>query len=121
MLARVARARQYLGDKISAARDAIYKLGAPIRGVFPEHHLKDYSLVPTFVRLFSFISCHSFTSHMQNAFAVRLGFLDFNVFPMLVVDLLHEFELGVFKSVFKHLLRLLNTINSEAIITLNER
>jgi hypothetical protein len=27
---------------------------------------------------------------------------------MLVVDLLHEFELGVWKTVFKHLLRLLH-------------
>ena len=121
MLARVARVRQYLVDKISAARDGIYKLGAPIKGALPERHLKEYSLVPTFVCLFLFIFCHSFTSHLQNAFAVRLGFLDFNLFLMLVVDLLHEFELGVFKSVFKHLIRLLNATNSEAIITLNER
>ena len=119
--ARAATVRQYLVDKISAARDAIYKLGAPIRGAVPERHLKGYSLVPTFVRLFSPTFCHSFTSHLQNAFAVRLGFLDFNLFPMLVVDLLHEFELGVFKSVFKHLIRLLNAINSDAIINLNGR
>jgi hypothetical protein len=39
---------------------------------------------------------------------------------MLVVDLLHEFELGVFKSVFKHLIRLLYAINPELITVLNE-
>ncbi|KAG2062510.1 hypothetical protein BDR04DRAFT_1131197 [Suillus decipiens] len=40
---------------------------------------------------------------------------------MLVVDLLHEFELGVFKSVFKHLIRLLYAINNESVVLLNER
>ncbi|KAG2034291.1 hypothetical protein BDR03DRAFT_837174, partial [Suillus americanus] len=39
---------------------------------------------------------------------------------MLVVDLLHEFKLGVFKSVFKHLIRLLYAINPEWIVVLNE-
>lgn len=40
---------------------------------------------------------------------------------MLVVDLLHEFELGVFKYVFKHLIRLLYAINHESVALLNER
>ena len=30
-----------------------------------------------------------------------------NLFKMLVVDLLHEFELGVWKAVFSHLMRIL--------------
>ena len=34
---------------------------------------------------------------------------------MLVVDLLHEFELGVWKSLFIHLLHLLNTIDPSMI------
>jgi hypothetical protein len=59
--------------------------------------------------------------HSQNAFAERLGPLGFDCFSMLVVDLLHEFELGVFKSVFKHLIRLLYAINPEWIVVLNER
>lgn len=40
---------------------------------------------------------------------------------MLTVDLMHEVELGVFKSVFRHLLRLLYTINREAIEVINDR
>ncbi|KAG2072363.1 hypothetical protein BDR04DRAFT_1013541, partial [Suillus decipiens] len=50
----------------------------------------------------------------------RLSSLGFNFFPMLVVNLLHEFELGVFKSIFKHLMTLLYAINPETIIVLNE-
>src|SRR4051794_31754507 len=44
---------------------------------------------------------------MQNAFSTRLSRSGFNFFSMLVVDLLHEFELGVWKAVFTHLMRLL--------------
>jgi hypothetical protein len=44
----------------------------------------------------------------QNVFSDKLMPLGFNMFDMLVVDLLHEVELGVWKSVFIHLLRLLD-------------
>lgn len=44
---------------------------------------------------------------MQNAFVERLGKDKFNPSNMLVVDLLHEFELGVWKTLFSHLIRLL--------------
>lgn len=37
----------------------------------------------------------------------RLG-SDFNPSKMLVVDLMHEFELGVWKTLFSHLIRLLH-------------
>lgn len=43
---------------------------------------------------------------IQNAFS-KLGEFGFDVFPSLVVDLLHEFELGVWKSLFIHLIRIL--------------
>jgi len=52
MSARVSRVRQYLRDKITAARDAIYKLGIPIKGAAAERLLKEFSLVPTFVSPF---------------------------------------------------------------------
>ena len=42
----------------------------------------------------------------QNAFPDRLG-TDFNVSRMLVVDFLHEFELGIWKALFTHLIRVL--------------
>jgi hypothetical protein len=47
----------------------------------------------------------------QNAFSNRLSPLGFNMFEMLVVDLMHEIELGVWKAVFVHLLRLLESEN----------
>lgn len=40
---------------------------------------------------------------------------------MFVVDLLHEFELGVWKAIFTHLLRVLYAEGSDSIQTLNKR
>jgi len=40
---------------------------------------------------------------------------------MLVVDLLHEFELGVWKAVFIHLLRMLDTLKVDALSELDRR
>lgn len=40
---------------------------------------------------------------------------------MLVVDLLHEFELGVFKALFTHIVRILETFKSDEISKVNSR
>ena len=47
---------------------------------------------------------------MQNAFSERLSPHRFDVFDIPAVDVLHEVEIGVWKSLFIHLLRLLETI-----------
>ena len=47
----------------------------------------------------------------QNAFSDKLAPFGFNVFSTIVVDLLHEVELGVWKAVFIHLLRILDCQN----------
>jgi hypothetical protein len=44
---------------------------------------------------------------VQNAFSEALGPLGFDHHEMLVVDLMHKFELGVWKAIFIHLIRLL--------------
>lgn len=43
----------------------------------------------------------------KNAFVEKLGAFNFNPYTMLVVDLLHEFELGVWKTTFTHIIRVL--------------
>ena len=47
----------------------------------------------------------------QNTFSDKLSSLNFNMFEILVVDLMHKVELGVWKAVFIHLLRLLDCKN----------
>ena len=58
----------------------------------------------------------------QNAFVDRLGD-DFDLSWMLVVDFMHEFELGIWKSFFTHLIRILYAAQPDGnlVETLNER
>jgi hypothetical protein len=41
-------------------------------------------------------------------FVQKLSPMGFDPYPMFVVDLMHEFELGVWKATFIHILRVLN-------------
>ena len=58
---------------------------------------------------------------IQNAFAKKLGPLGFNRYDMLVVDLMHEFELGVWKALFIHLLHILEAVNKTLVDELDRR
>ncbi|KAJ3855522.1 hypothetical protein EV368DRAFT_72215 [Lentinula lateritia] len=55
-----------------------------------------------------------------NAFVNCLG-LDFNLPRMLVVDLMHEFKLGVWKALFTHLIQILYTVGQQYVEELNHR
>ncbi|KAG2113778.1 uncharacterized protein F5147DRAFT_770419 [Suillus discolor] len=75
------------GPMASEARKLIYEKDFAVGSAPVEHILKEQSWVPT-----------------SNSFSDHLGPLGFNIFRVLVVDLLHEFEIGVWKSLFIHLL-----------------
>ncbi|KAG9085200.1 hypothetical protein FS749_004614 [Ceratobasidium sp. UAMH 11750] len=91
-------------DLIRKARSVIYDEGRAVTSKKVEELLRPHSYVPT-----------------NNGFSRRLRYLGFDVFESLTVDLLHEFELGVWKSVFQHLLRILHTHSSSSVTTLNQR
>jgi hypothetical protein len=85
-----------------------------------ENALKPFSWTPVRVRAVAF--CHTPVADLlQNAFSSSLGPFGFDFHQMLVPDLLHEFELGVFKNVFVHLIRLLYAFGQELVIELNRR
>ena len=50
--------------------------------------------------------------YLKNIFAEKLGKFSFNPYQMLIVDLMYEFELGVWKAVFTHLIHILYTAGS---------
>ena len=58
---------------------------------------------------------------MQNAFSEHLLKYGFDFHSIFVVDMLHEFELGVWKAIFTHLLRLLYAQGGDGIQELNKR
>ncbi|KJA23581.1 hypothetical protein HYPSUDRAFT_101562, partial [Hypholoma sublateritium FD-334 SS-4] len=80
--------------KISSARDIIYKQNRTVDSNFVDNLLKPESLVP-----------------IENAFSVQLSRFGFNLFSIFLVDFMHEFEIGVWKKVFIHLLRILQSID----------
>ena len=49
---------------------------------------------------------------LKNIFAEKLGKFGFNPYQMLIVDLMHEFELDVWKAVFTHLICILYAAGS---------
>ncbi|KAI0330872.1 hypothetical protein GY45DRAFT_1434397 [Cubamyces sp. BRFM 1775] len=60
---------------------------------------------------------------LQCAFSMRLGEADpeFNAYELVAPDLMHEFELGVWKGTFLHLMRLLHAQGSNAVQEFDRR
>lgn len=110
---------------IERARDLIYKKGYVAGNDHSEALLKDQSLVAATVSLSYLIKYLLYRPIIlftrQNAFSKKLGEFGFNLFSMLVVDLMHEFELGVWKAVFIHLVRILYALGNGAISEFNRR
>ncbi|KAG2058142.1 hypothetical protein BDR06DRAFT_876717 [Suillus hirtellus] len=92
--------------KVEKAHEFIYKWGNTVDGPKVENTLGDGSWVPTI-----------------NQFAKKLGPLGLDTFRMLVVDLMHECELGTWKALFTHLIRLLYALpgGSQLVATLDNR
>jgi hypothetical protein len=106
---RVTNLRTYCLDGVARARGFIYGLGHTVDGSKVRATLGEGSWVPTIVSAFGIkIKCLLLYLILgQNAFAERLGPLGFDTFSMLVVDFMHECELGTWKALFTHLIRLL--------------
>lgn len=121
--ARISQLRPYFRAKIVAARDSIYRFGCPIKASAVETLLKEHSLVPTLVSMTDLMLLVSATDilRFKNAFIERLAPLGLDLFPIIVVDFMHEFELGVLKNVLKHLIRILHGLDPSKVATLNER
>jgi hypothetical protein len=101
------------------------KDGYAITGDVVDLHLKSQSLLPITVnsashRLLNYTELTS--SAIKNAFSSNLGSFGFDIFQALVVDPLHEFEIGIWKGLYVHLLRLLEAFGKGNLISeLDER
>lgn len=58
---------------------------------------------------------------LQSAFISALSEFGLDFFSLFVVDLMHEFELGVWKAVFTHLVRILHTQGADIIAEFDRR
>jgi hypothetical protein len=110
--------------KVVQARDFIYRCGNTVDGVKVGHTLGEGSWVPTLVSETALLPCFiRLTSNLQNQFVKKLGPFGLDPFCMLVVDFMHECELGTWKALFTHLIRLLYVLprGSELVATLDSR
>ncbi|KIY66228.1 hypothetical protein CYLTODRAFT_355360 [Cylindrobasidium torrendii FP15055 ss-10] len=104
---RVERERRVTQDFLNAtkaARHHIYEEGYAVGSDKVEALLQSHSWVPT-----------------ENAFVERLSGLLENVFAILRVDEMHEFELGEWKRLLAHLMRICRTLPPQKIQEVNER
>ncbi|TFK59842.1 hypothetical protein BDN72DRAFT_780189 [Pluteus cervinus] len=92
-------------EAVSDARELIYEKGYVITSEHVDNLLKDKSFTPT-----------------ENAFShPRLRQKGLDVYDLMVVDLMHELELGVWKDLLRHLIRMLHTQGSATIHEFNSR
>ena len=98
-------------SRVDAAREAVYGKNRTVDSTAVENLLKEDSLVPTAVSWSFYCVAGVNVPLFQNAFSDKLSSLNFNMFEILVVDLMHKVELSVWKAVFIHLLRLLDCKN----------
>ena len=78
--------------------------------------ISSYTCKRLFSLLIRFAECS-----FENAFGERLGNLGFNPYSMLAVDVLHEWEVGFWKELFSHLVRILYSYKPEHVAVLNQR
>ena len=107
--------------KVDDAREWVYDKGYAITGDKVEDLLKDQSMVPTKVFESTFASLQVSTPFVQNAFSLLLSPFGFDFHKMLTVDLLHEVELGVWKSLLTHLIRMLHVCGAGKVHEFDER
>lgn len=124
---RLVLARQddvYRQKSIHQARDAIYdpKRYLAVDSAYVERQMKPESLVPTSVSDTKCLVAISVTDPTpQNAFSDRLSRFGLNLFNIFPVDLMHEIELGVWKALLIHLLRILESANKNLLHELDKR
>jgi hypothetical protein len=115
---------QALQQIIQDARHIIYQQGKLVKSAAVESLLKPQSLVPTVVCLASQTKPSTYLiphSHIQNAFSELFLSIQANFYDIFVVDFLHEFELGVWKAVLVHLIRILHACGEDRIREFNYR
>ncbi|KAF6741116.1 hypothetical protein DFP72DRAFT_834947 [Ephemerocybe angulata] len=99
-------------------REDTHAVRFDINSIREQLYLKGLSLESTTVQ--TVLGTKSLTP-IRSAFSQRLSEHGFDFYSVIVPDQMHEFELGVWKAVFVHLLRLLFAHDSEQVIELNFR
>ncbi|KAJ3716383.1 hypothetical protein C8R42DRAFT_697896 [Lentinula raphanica] len=96
-----------LQARVDKARKLIFEKGFGVESTAVKNLLDSESLTP--VKVLTICVNLSFIEH------------NFNIFKLIPVDELHEFELGKWRDVFVHLLRILQDLKDDSLTILDER
>ncbi len=107
---------------ITLTRKWIFEDGMPLTSVYIDRILGPLSLTPTRVC----IHAHALPqfAHMyseQSAYSIKLREHNFNFYSLFAPDFMHEVELGVWRTIFTHLMRILHAVGEDSIQTFNKR
>ncbi|GJE92524.1 hypothetical protein PsYK624_086780 [Phanerochaete sordida] len=94
----------WLWDKIEMCRSWIFERGYGVGSKMVDNVLGALSLLPT-----------------RSAFSIRLSPFGFNHYSMFAPDVLHEYEIGTWKHVFIHLLRVIYEVAANDLGEFNAR
>ncbi|KAI0716914.1 hypothetical protein C8Q76DRAFT_420457 [Earliella scabrosa] len=94
----------YIQGRIKLARKWLFEDGVPLTSVWLKRILDPLSLTPT-----------------RPALSAKLSDYGLDVYSLYVPDLLHEFELGVWKNTLTHLVRILHSMGGGKVQVFNER
>jgi hypothetical protein len=106
---------------VENARKNIFTKGYAVGSDYVTENLAKTSSTPARVSDQCFFSADQFTSLSQNSLSHVFSDQGLNFYSLAVVDLMHEFELGVWPDIFKHLLRILYASDPSQVKELNER
>ena len=109
---------------IEMVREMLFEKGVNISSSKIDQILGPTSAVPTRICLLFYHTRLNHLMYLKNTFsefANCLGKFKFNFYQLLIPDLLHEFELSVWKAVFTHLIHILYAFGNDTIHYLNSR
>lgn len=111
---------EHLHFDIELIRKKIFEGGISVNNAGIERILAEKSLTATRVSPILLSLLYKLMD-LQSAFSQRLFQHGFNFYALFVPNFLHEFELGVWKSIFTHLMRILHAHGNDAIAVVNSR
>jgi hypothetical protein len=108
--------------KVKRSLSLIYDHGYAVDSTAVEDLLQEHSWVPANVRSPYSDSNRKFHPLLpQNAFSGRLSAFGFDLYRMFLPDIMHEFDEGIWRSTFIHLLRVLSCVTEALLHKLNHR
>ena len=107
--------------QVETAREIIYKKGYAVNSKAVNSVIGSESFTPTCMSRLAPIKMSAMLITLQSAFVSALDKFRQKFFSLFVMDLMHEFELGVWKAVLTYLLRILHTQGPGVVVEFNHR